>query len=314
MKTASLSGKAGVSDIEGEYCAALRQYVARGGESGLRRAYELGRRALEEGKGLIEVASYHQHALSTLLARSGEEDRRQHLLQASVEFLLESLSPYEMAYRGFHDAIRALRRLNETLEEETKRIAAAVHDEAGQSLVAVHIALAELSRDVPAAQSDRIRRIEGLLEQAEGQLRRLSHELRPSVLDDLGWIPAIRFLADGVSKRAGINVRIQAGFNGRLRSTVETALYRVVQEALTNATKHAKAVAVTIQIRQAGKKVSCSIQDDGVGFEFSAVRADPSRGLGLVAMQERINAVGGTFSVETAPGRGTRIVIQVPKD
>lgn len=314
MKSATIRGRVGGSGLEGEYRAALRRYIARRGESGLRRAYELGRRAAEEGRGLIEVASFHQHALSTLLARSGEEDQRQRLLRASAEFLLESLSPYEMAYRGFHDAIRALRRLNETLEEETKRIAAAVHDEAGQSLVAVHIALAELSPEVPTAQRERIRRIEGLLEQAEGQLRRLSHELRPSVLDDLGWIAAIRFLADGVSKRAGISVRIQAEFNGRLRSTVETALYRVVQEALTNATKHAKAVAVTIQIRQAGKKVSCSIQDDGVGFEFSAVRADPSRGLGLVAMQERINAVGGTFSVETAPGSGTRIVIQVPKD
>lgn len=314
MKAESILRKQGASGIEGEYRAALRQHTVRGGESGLRRAYELGRRALEEGRGLIEVASFHHHALLPLLARPVGDVQRRGLLEASAEFLVESLSPYEMAYRGFRDAIQALRRLNETLEAETKRIAVAVHDEAGQSLVAVHIALAELSREVPAAQRDRIQRIEGLLEQAEGQLRRLSHELRPAVLDDLGWIAAIRFLADGVSKRTGMPVRIQAAFKGRLQSAVETALYRVVQEALTNTTKHAKAAHVTIQIRRAGKKVYCSIQDDGVGFDFSSVRSARSRGLGLIAMQERLNAIGGSFSVRSAPGSGTRIAIQVPLD
>src|SRR4029077_16595420 len=106
------------------------------------------------------------------------------------------------AQRGVQDAIAALRQFNETLEEEIKRIAYGVHDEAGQILVAVHLALADLAGELPERQKEQVGRIEELLKQVEGQLRRYSHELRPTVLDDLGWIPAIRFLAEGVSKRA----------------------------------------------------------------------------------------------------------------
>ena len=120
--------------------------------------------------------------------------RHQELLTAAADFLAETLSPYEMAHRGVQDAIAALRQLNETLEEEIKRIAYAVHDEAGQLLVAVHLALAEVARELPEPQKEQVGRIEELLNQVEKQLRRYSHELRPTVLDDLGWIPAIRFL------------------------------------------------------------------------------------------------------------------------
>lgn len=260
----------------------------------------------------MEVASFHHQAVLSLLAQADEKNRRQRLFRASAEFLLESLSPYEMAYRGFHDAIRALRHLNETQEEEIRRIALAVHDEAGQSLAVVHIALAELSHRLPEAQRSRIQGIEDLLQQAEAQLRRLSHELHPAILDDLGWVAAIRFLAKGVSKRTGTSVRVKAAFAERLRGAVETALYRVVQEALTNATKHAKAREITIQIRRTGKVVCCSIQDDGVGFDISAVHADRNRGLGLIAMRERLNAVGGSFSIQSAPAAGTRIVVRAP--
>jgi signal transduction histidine kinase len=312
VTTDSKPGKREDSGTEKSYRSALRRYLTRGGEANLRRAYDIGRRAVEEGRGLMEVASFHHQAVSPLVVQTAEKNRRQRLFRASAEFLLESLSPYEMAYRGFHDAIRALRHLNETQEEEIKRIALAVHDEAGQSLAVVHIALAELSRVLPEAQRSHIQQIEDLLLQAEAQLRRLSHELRPAILDDLGWVAAIRFLAKGVSQRTGMTVRVEAAFSGRLRGAAETALYRVVQEALMNATKHAKATQIKIQVRRAGKVVCCSIQDDGVGFDISKVRTDPNRGLGLVAMQERLNAVGGSFSVQSAPATGTRIEVRAP--
>src|ERR1700745_1914185 len=230
-----------------EYRSCLQEYAAGRGEAALARAYELGRRALTEQKSLVEMASLHHQAVLAMVRDVENEKRREELVLASGEFLAECLSPYEMAHRGFQDAVKALRQLNEVLEEEIKRIAYAVHDEAGQLLVAVHLALANLALELPPGRKEQVTQIEGLLNEVEKHLRRYSHELRPTILDDLGWIPAIRFLAEGISKRANLPIHIEAKFSGRLPGTVETTLYRVVQEALTNAVKHAKAKNVWIR-------------------------------------------------------------------
>ncbi len=299
--------------FEDQYRSALCEYAERGGEAALRHAYELGRKAIDDGKTLIEIAAIHHRALLVLVTDVKTAERQAILLRAGADFLAESLSPYEMAHRGFQDGVKALRQLNETLEEEIKRIAYAVHDEAGQLLVAVHLALADMSRDLPKAQQDHLRRIDQLLDQVEQQLRRYSHELRPTVLDDLGWVPAIRFLAEGVSKRTNLPIQIKTTFAGRLPSAVEIALYRLVQEALTNATKHAKASRVLIQVRRMGQRLCCSIEDDGTGFDVLAVQSDRRRrGLGLIGMQERLSAIGGTFSIDSTPGHGTKLLIGVP--
>jgi signal transduction histidine kinase len=301
--------------FEEEYGAAFREYAQHGGEAALGRAYGLGRRAIAEKKSLIAIASLHHQALRAILADTPESARCQKLLEAAAEFLAETLSPHEMAHRGVQDAIAALRQLNETLEEEIKRIAYAVHDEAGQLLVAVHLALADVARGLPKAQKEQVGRIEGLLNQVEKQLRRYSHELRPTVLDDLGWIPAIRFLAEGVSKRANLSIRIKTTVAGRLSGAIEIALYRIVQEALTNAAKHSKASCVWIRIGRKNRVFSCSIEDDGVGFDVRAVQSDGKRrGLGLIGMQERVNAIGGMLSIDSARGQGTRLLIQLPTE
>jgi signal transduction histidine kinase len=218
-----------------------------------------------------------------------------------------------MAQRGFQDAVKALRQLNETLEEEIKRIAYAVHDEAGQLLVAVHLALAEVALELPEPQQPQFARIKEMLNQVEKHLRRYSHELRPTILDDLGWIPAIRFLAEGISKRANLPIYIDATVSGRLPSTIETTLYRIVQEALTNAVKHAKASNVWIRAWREDLVLCCSIRDDGGGFDSShAHTAAGRKGLGLIAMQERVSAIGGTLHIESRPGVGTELCIRLP--
>jgi signal transduction histidine kinase len=298
-----------------DYRSALSEYATRSGEAALRRAYELGRKAMTEGKSLVEIVAIHHEALQGIVREAKKEKQHGELLRASAEFLAESLSPYEMAHRGFQDAVKALRQFNETLEEEIKRIAYAVHDEAGQVLVAVHLALASLAAELPDRQQQ-IRDLEGLLNQVEQQLRRYSHELRPTVLDDLGWIPAIRFLAKNVSRRTHIPIRVRAAFAGRLPTAVETALYRIVQEALTNASKHANASQIWIQVRRKeDRTLSCSIRDDGMGFDARLVRAEGKRrGLGLIGIQERLNAIGGTLSIDSAPGRGTKLLIRLPLD
>ena len=299
--------------FEDEYRTSLGEYAAGGGEPALGRAYELGRRALSEQKSLGDLASLHHQAVLALVCDAESGKRREELLRVSAEFLAECLSPYEMAHRGFQDAVTALRQLNETLEEEIKRIAYAVHDEAGQLLVAVHLALAEVALELPAPQQAQFARIKEMLNQVEKHLRRYSHELRPTILDDLGWIPAIRFLAEGISKRANLPIHIDAAVPGRLPSTIETTLYRIVQEALTNTVKHAKASNVWIRAWRENLVLCCLIRDDGGGFDSSRACTAPGRkGLGLIAMQERVTAIGGTLHIESRPGHGTELSIRIP--
>ena len=274
MKTATRGKAKPQAGFEDEYRSSLREYAAGGGEPALGRAYELGRRALTEQRSLVEMASLHHQAVVALVCDAETGKRREELLLSSAEFLAECLSPYEMAHRGFQDAVKALRQLNETLEEEIKRIAYAVHDEAGQLLVAVHLALAEVALELPELQQAQFARIKEMLNQVEKHLRRYSHELRPTILDDLGWIPAIRFLAEGISKRAGLPIHIDAAVSGRLPSAIETTLYRIVQEALTNAVKHAKASNIWIRAWRENLVLCGSIRDDGGGFE-ARWSADP---------------------------------------
>ena len=304
--------KGKTENFEEEYRSALRSYVAEGGESALGRAYDLGRRGLEEQLSIVELASLHHHAMIDLVGAAGMERPAEELMRVSAEFLAECVSPYEMAHRGFQDAVKALRQLNETLEEEIKRIAYAVHDEAGQLLVAVHLALAEVAMEMPQKQQAQFAKIKDLLNEVEKHLRRYSHELRPTILDDLGWIPAVRFLADGVSKRANLPIHIDATVSGRLPTATETTLYRIVQEALTNAVKHAKASNVWIRAWREDFTQCCSIRDDGAGFKMRRGHGAPRKGLGLVAMRERVSAVGGTLQIESRLGHGTEVSIRLP--
>src|SRR5712671_4224145 len=184
MKTAIRRKAKPHADFADEYRSSLGEYAAGGGEPALGRAYELGRRALTERKSLVELASLHHQAVLALVRDAESEERREELLRSSAEFLAECLSPYEMAHRGFQDAVKALRQLNETLEQEIKRIAYAVHDEAGQLLVAVHLALAEMALGLPEPQQEQVAGIKELLNQVEKHLRRYSHELRPTILED----------------------------------------------------------------------------------------------------------------------------------
>jgi signal transduction histidine kinase len=180
-------------------------------------------------------------------------------------------------------------------------------------LAVVHLALADLDRELPEPLHDQVGDVRVLLDQIDEQLRRISHELRPTILDDLGLVPAIEFLAEGVSKRTHQAISIRASLKDRLPTSVEIALYRIVQEALTNAAKHSRARNVHIRIDRSGAHVRCSIRDDGAGFDIPAVlsrRGDT--GLGLLGMQERLNAMGGTLHIDSSPGQGTSILINVP--
>jgi signal transduction histidine kinase len=196
-------------------------------------------------------------------------------------------------------------------EEEARRIAHELHDEAGQLLASVHIALDGLVAQVPE-RSEALQRIHALLDRVEGQLRRLSRELRPTILDDLGLGPAVEWLAQGASERAGVAIAVHAPIP-RLPSAMETALYRIIQEAVTNAIRHAGARTMEIRVWQADAMVHAAVRDNGRGFDAEATMARRGeRGLGLLGMRERVDALGGRFMLHSAPGQGTEVSVAIP--
>ena len=139
-------------------------------------------------------------------------------------------------------------------------------------------------------------------------VRNITLLLRPSMLDDLGLVPALQWQAREVSKRTGMQVNVAVeGVSDELPEQYKTSVYRVVQEALNNCARHAQAKAVRITVRQRNDRLMLSIQDDGRGF-----RPDVERGLGLLGMQERVTHLGGTFDIESEPGRGTLLAITFP--
>ena len=303
----------GVRQLRCLYAEALRDYLAEPGEAALEQAYDLGRRAIDGGLGVLELVAMHQEALEGVLVGTNQPERCASTVEAAGKFLAESVSPFEMTHRGFREAVATLRRLNGMLEEEARRIAHALHDDAGQLLVSVHLALEEAAGGLPTRSRERLRKIRGLLDEIEKHLRRLSHELRPTILDDLGLLPALEYLAQGVEARSGIPIAVEGPRGPRLPTAVETALYRVVQEALRNATKHAGARRVNIRLGVESRAVRCSVKDDGRGFDVEAeLGRKGERGLGLIGMRERLNALDGRLTIDSSPGRGTELQITIP--
>jgi signal transduction histidine kinase len=213
----------------------------------------------------------------------------------------------------YRQAGLTLHRVNEMLEEQSRRIAHAVHDEAGQILAAVFIRLDQAARELPPTCGTCFDEIKQMLELIELQLREISHDLRPAVLDDLGLVPAFQGLIERVSQRFGLAVTLTCSVSQRLPAPIETTLYRVVQESLTNVAKHAQATQVEVRLSHEGDLVRASIRDNGVGFDLNEVLARKgTRGLGLLGIQERIESVGGRLSIQSQPGKGTELLIHIP--
>jgi signal transduction histidine kinase len=225
----------------------------------------------------------------------------------------ESYRPVKQTSQNHHLSARALHRINELLEEQSKRIAHAVHDEAGQMLAAVFVRLDEAARESPDGCNACFQEIKQMLETIEVQLRGISHDLRPTVLDDLGLAPAVECLLNRFAKRTGIAVSLDSTINARMGDRVELTLYRIVQESLTNIARHSQATEVEVRFRMENQQVICSIQDNGVGFVLNDVMARKgNRGLGLIGIRERVESIAGSLWIGSMPGQGTKLVITVP--
>jgi len=204
----------------------------------------------------------------------------------------------------------ALRRVVDAQELERSRLARELHDQTGQALTSILLGLKHLDDVVETDEArEATASIRELVASTLQDVRRLAVELRPSALDDFGLVPAVERLASNLSEQSDLVVDVEARLgDSRLPPEAETALYRIVQEALTNVVKHAAARRVSITLVRKEASAVVVIEDDGRGFDPEAVRAGA---LGFTGMRERVELVGGRLTVEASPGAGTTLVAEV---
>jgi signal transduction histidine kinase len=203
-----------------------------------------------------------------------------------------------------------LRRIVAGQEVERSRMARELHDQTGQALTSILLGLRAIEDAKPDQIRDRVAGLRGLVTEALQDVRRLAVDLRPSTLDDFGVVTAIQRLCSDVAAKSGISIDFHATREGdRMPREVESCLYRVVQEALTNVIKHAGAGNVSVLLAPGERDLTLIVEDDGAGFDPATV--DTAR-LGLVGMRERVALVDGSLTVESAPGAGTTLRVTVP--
>jgi two-component system sensor histidine kinase UhpB len=214
-----------------------------------------------------------------------------------------------------HERHLSAQRVLQAQERERQRVARELHDQTGQALTHEIISLdLLLERTVDPRAREQLTAVKRTLEETLEEVHRMSQDLRPSVLDDLGLVPALRTLA---RQRSGPQVLVHVdGLKERLPPPIETALYRIAQEALTNANKYARASRIDIDLQSLnGSGVRLRVRDDGVGFDPDSIPDTEERGrtgLGLFGMRERATLLRGTLEVHSAPSRGTEVVAELP--
>ena len=195
-------------------------------------------------------------------------------------------------------------------ERERSRLASDLHDEVNQALTAILLRLEALAQDVPPETAAQVAELKRLVNQAIEELLNLARQLRPTALDDHGLVPAIDNQLQRFAARTGTSVHLDAqGDVDSLGEDEQTAVYRVVQEALTNVGRHAKASSVEVQLARGGYGTVLRIRDDGAGFDPGERRGN---GLGLEGMAERARVVGGELDLRSAPGAGTSLTMRLP--
>jgi signal transduction histidine kinase len=236
--------------------------------------------------------------------RFGDED-----LRLAEIFAARAAVAVELRQRVAKDA---LERVVGAQELERQRLARELHDETGQALTSILLGLRGLeeAKD-PEALKAAVTEVRDLVRSTLQDVRRLAVELRPKALDDFGLVAALERLTESFAEQTGISVEFIPNLPGdeRLPPEVETALYRLVQESLTNVVKHARANSVSIVLTRRDGSASVVVEDDGVGFDSGQEAGD---GLGLLGMQERVGLLGGRLTVESRPGAGTSFVAEVP--
>ncbi len=284
---------------------------------------------IERTHRIAQETSVHLERLNQTLRRRGADlvaaNRQLKQEIARRRSAEESLRKSEQHYsrllrqsRHMQEQLRLLsRRLLSAQEEERKKISRELHDVIAQTLTTINVRLATLKKE--AALNTKglersIARTQELVEHSVNIVHRFARELRPTVLDDLGLIPALHTFMKGFRAETGIHVSLSAFAEvEQVNGDKRTVLYRVAQEALTNVARHAEASQAEVTIQKLDGAICMKIKDNGKGFQEERVlRAKKSKRLGLLGMRERLDMVGGTFTIESVPGKGTTVVAQIP--
>ena len=233
-------------------------------------------------------------------------------LAATINSMLDRLETRTQQLRAISE------RVINAQEDERKHIARRLHDDTGQSLSTLIISLERLESSIPADAPDLKRRLvtaRKLATRTLEDLRNVIYGLRPTMLDDLGLAPAIRWHARSRLDEAGVQVKFDSMDETlRLPPQIETTLFRIAQEAISNIVRHAQAKSAAIALWREDDTACLWVEDDGCGFDLARIssQALPMQRLGLLGMRERVELVGGEMTIDSAPGRGTRLEVHIP--
>jgi signal transduction histidine kinase len=207
----------------------------------------------------------------------------------------------------------AVSRLNTLIERQSGRIAAVLHDDVSQVLAAAHMTLEDIACDVSPAVQARLRQVRAHLHQVENQLRGISRQLHPAVVEDFGLADAITFSSRAFTRRTGVQLALTIRHDVPCSDRAADVVFRVVQEALANIAAHAHATSASIAIAAQDAHLLCTVCDDGDGFDADAtLAANRRQRLGLELIRARVEALGGVFDIASTPRRGTRLRAIVP--
>jgi signal transduction histidine kinase len=258
----------------------------------------------------VELAASNRKLKQEIVQRKSAEEALRTSEQHYSQLLAKS--------RHMQEQLRLLsRQLITAQEEERRKISRELHDVIAQTLTSINLRLAALKKE--AALNTRglersIARTQQLVEHSVNIVHRFARELRPTVLDDLGLIPALHTYMKSFTKQTGIRVRLSASAAvSKVNSDKRTVLFRVAQEALTNVARHAQASQAEVRIQKLDSVICMRIKDNGKGFPAERVlRGKRKNRLGLLGMRERLEMVSGKFTIESVPGKGTTILVQIP--
>ena len=270
------------------------------------------KRAEEAQRHLEILTAANQELKQEIIRRQAVEEALQKSEQRSSQLLAEA--------RQMHEQLRQLsHQILLTQEEERKQISRELHDDISQTLTGILVHLSALTTATSIPPQDLLQKIihtQRLVENAVEIVHRFARELRPAMLDDLGLVPALHSYMKEFSRRTGLHIRFTAFTYAKtdlLDNVRRTVLYRVTQEALTNVARHAQASHVKVSLRKLRGAIHLEIQDNGKSFKVDQVLGDKkNKRLGLLGMRERVEMLGGTFDIASAPDQGTIIQVQIP--
>lgn len=319
------------------YAAALREYLSNPVEAALWGARVLGREAHAGGLTLSQMTAIHHHAMTDVLwrplqgaatATAEAEEKSDVTAQLAADaspahtathgtptaaeaFFAESISCFEGGTRDAEESRSVLAYQKQQLEDRARRIGSQICENTKQIIALIHLELDKVAPSLPADAHASLSIVSELLDQIDSQLAGFSLELWPTkILEHLGLIPAVEFAAKQTSNASGIPIRVKSSALPRLTPAVAALFFRTIDEALANIQRHSRATYVDVRLEGKNGTATCTISDNGVGFEPSEIyAARGERGFGLIGICRDVQSAGGTFTVRSALGHGTELTL-----